>query len=437
MKSFIIYFLFLFFGFNTVISKDWLILKKFDDFMFYRIDSYDSLNYILGGRNSGYLDDGQPFAYSFLSLTSDAGKSWDSIWSSNLDLSKFEGDRHTSHMKMLSENIIIAGVSGGFILRTTDRGESWDTTDFELNIEDHCYALDFYQDKIGVSGFESSTFFIMTNDSGKTWRKIPKPDIGLDSYKYNIDDLVILNDSTIIASRYRYPTNRHWIFRTEDRGKTWRTYNESGNFHQKFYFYDDRTGYMGGSKRLYEDGSTVIKKTTDGGKSWLTCYEGNNPNTGGGVHDMHVFDEDKVICVNGYQILRTTDGGKNWFEETYDESLSSNFQDVAFGDDEYGLIITKSKYILSNNPLINDVRYNEKPDSYIKLYPNPATNRIFIMAEPVFNKYKILNNFGEVVKEGAGINDWIDVSDLPAGMYVVRLFNNRKSEFKNIKFIKY
>ncbi len=73
----------------------------------------------------------------------------------------------------------------------------------------------------------------------------------------------------------------------------------------------------------------------------------------------------------------------------------------------------------------------------ITIYPNPAYNKIFIKNADLYSKYQIINNLGEVVKKGAGINDWIDVSDLPAGMYVVRIFINRKKEYKSIKFIKY
>ncbi len=336
---------------------------------------------------------------------------------------------------MITEDIIIVGVQGGYLLKITDRGNTWDTTDFELEHNDHCYALDFYEDKFGAAGFESSTFFVMTKDTGRTWERIKKPEIGLNSLTFNIDDLAILNDSTIIANRYSFPSDVHHILITNDRGKTWSYYNESDNYHTNFYFYDDKTGYMGGSKKLDVDRSSIIKKTTDAGESWFKCYEDNKRY--GDIYKMYVFDENNAMGVNGVEILRTTDGGDTWFNETYDQQPFPRFADMAFGDDKYGLLLSYNFYIYTNNPLIDNVEKKRNSEQDLNIYPNPAYNKIYIKNADLYSKYQIINNLGEVVKKGEEINDWIDVSDLSAGMYVVRLFNNRKKEYKSIKFIKY
>lgn len=93
--------------------------------------------------------------------------------------------------------------------------------------------------------------------------------------------------------------------------------------------------------------------------------------------------------------------------------------------------------LVFNKQIITSVNGNNIGNNSTNIYPNPATNRIFIGAELISNKYQIVNNLGETVKEGTGMNNWIDISDLPAGMYIVRLYNNSKREYENIKFIKY
>lgn len=73
---------------------------------------------------------------------------------------------------------------------------------------------------------------------------------------------------------------------------------------------------------------------------------------------------------------------------------------------------------------------------YIKCYPNPASEVLYFISNAVDNgdyKVEIINNQGKIVKtvDTQAHSTWeqglIDISDLAAGLYFVRMYNDRKA----------
>jgi hypothetical protein len=64
----------------------------------------------------------------------------------------------------------------------------------------------------------------------------------------------------------------------------------------------------------------------------------------------------------------------------------------------------------------------------ISMYPNPVTNNLSIDSDGTINTISVLNLNGQLMQEinkvNSGVNT-IDVSDLPRGMYLVRLTNSK------------
>lgn len=64
----------------------------------------------------------------------------------------------------------------------------------------------------------------------------------------------------------------------------------------------------------------------------------------------------------------------------------------------------------------------------ISMYPNPVTNNLSIDSDGTINTISVLNLNGQLMqkinKVNSGVNT-IDVSDLPRGMYLVRLTNSK------------
>ena len=90
--------------------------------------------------------------------------------------------------------------------------------------------------------------------------------------------------------------------------------------------------------------------------------------------------------------------------------------------------------IIQDTTTIVEVKQN---GSTINIYPNPATNEIKISnLSPEENQISIYNLLGERVanflKVGNSIN--INISDLPSGIYMLTVSNNKKISCK--KFVK-
>ncbi len=78
-------------------------------------------------------------------------------------------------------------------------------------------------------------------------------------------------------------------------------------------------------------------------------------------------------------------------------------------------------YYLKAEEVVTSVKPIEAVKSEIKVYPNPATDKVFVnVTHPV--RVAVYNLSGMMVKSKLleSQNDYIDVNDLPAGMYIIR-----------------
>lgn len=64
------------------------------------------------------------------------------------------------------------------------------------------------------------------------------------------------------------------------------------------------------------------------------------------------------------------------------------------------------------------------------VFPNPASDKLFIRSNSIIEKVKIYNTNGEIVAETTGNS--IDVSKLPEGLYFIEVLANHKSEIKKL-----
>ena len=76
----------------------------------------------------------------------------------------------------------------------------------------------------------------------------------------------------------------------------------------------------------------------------------------------------------------------------------------------------------------------EIPLHVIDIYPNPSSNYITINKAIEFNEIKIIDISGKVIKSISPVNNSIDVSDLPNGIYLIKLLGEKETLIQ--KFIK-
>jgi hypothetical protein len=68
---------------------------------------------------------------------------------------------------------------------------------------------------------------------------------------------------------------------------------------------------------------------------------------------------------------------------------------------------------------------SEYEQKIVTVFPNPATNKLFLSGRADnFYEYEISNIFGQVVQKGAIDNGTIDVGNLPRGLYFLKIGNS-------------
>jgi hypothetical protein len=78
----------------------------------------------------------------------------------------------------------------------------------------------------------------------------------------------------------------------------------------------------------------------------------------------------------------------------------------------------------------------EKNNLKTKIYPNPVSDKLFILSDVKFERYSIYTMTGQMLMQGyINSHQAVNINELPKGNYIITLFNNNIVE--NKKFIKY
>lgn len=96
-----------------------------------------------------------------------------------------------------------------------------------------------------------------------------------------------------------------------------------------------------------------------------------------------------------------------------------------------GAFNTHSIYVYDENGFssINTTK-NNLPN--FNLYPNPTSGLITIDSKENLNSYSVYNMLGEVLENGKIENGKIDISELPSGVYTVKVVGERGESFRKV-----
>ena len=85
---------------------------------------------------------------------------------------------------------------------------------------------------------------------------------------------------------------------------------------------------------------------------------------------------------------------------------------------------------------INTVGVNEQNELMVNLYPNPASDKLFVEVDRPASRCEIYTITGSrvFVQDNFGEKFEIEVSDLPSGTYVIRVVSD--SMVKTLRFVK-
>ena len=413
----------------------------------------------------------QIFALGILALApllSFAQGSWDII--------DVPTDRHLRSVYFTDSLYGWAVGDTGTIIHTNDGGETWIVQDAGTN--NGIVNVFFLNRQLGWASswnFEGffGTLILKTIDGGSTWTSEP--------YQ---EDNIFMNSILFLDSLNGWMGGSpHAIVKTTDGGQSWTQSAIDTNALAFFpvlniYFYDDNYGYACGGMF---DIAGVTWSTSDGGEKWFPIDNSDAP--ADEIHGLHLFDSLNVLGAGGdpdlgygVAMIRTADGGINWdYEElsmpgnAYDLDFrneteawaplgpgqrliysldagiswtqipspeSSSIFDMIFPDTLHGYAVGYNGAFLRYIP--KPVGVNEYADKTqdisMTIYPNPASQKAsiqFILPDGesgVWGEIVITDGYGRVVREFF-INELIigknkvdvDVSKLPAGIYICKL----------------
>ncbi len=312
-----------------------------------------------------------------------------------------------------SEEIWVASKAGN-VYYTKQIGELWHIGPFG-SLDPYNFSsgktferLNFFsEDTMMISGFiqegGKQDFVFWSGNHGKTWEKVI---FGKSSW---IDAAYINNNGKAWMSG-----NSQLIYYTEDKGKTWKTFDKAGNenalrFSTIHFAKDEQTGLFGSFWN-------VLYKTTDNCQSWEKLptplsqgkYERLSKEERPDIRKIRIFGNYYIINQQG-RVFVTKSDSINWtylpeimdFEVSENHSLYTINQNLSISHYDNSFSQTwQSEESLENNPRAIGVRNNKlfvlTFESIYKINPEDfIVSQLFTDEVPIQEPYLKLSFEGE------------------------------------------
>lgn len=336
-----------------------------------------------------------PYNNSVIVKTTDAGISWDTVYSSSTDF--LTGLVFPTPLRGYARP-----PTGGIIKKTINGGITWTNTSPVPS--GNITALNFINNMTGFAGDNIGNVY-KTTDGGNSWSSgvfVGAVSV-LESFTFISSNtgLVVGHDTSIIA-------------KTTDGGNNWNIITQNFNL---------KSIHAPSHKSIYSVGlNETILKSTDQGDSWtlqsVPCGVVTNFNS--------IFCPGNSVCyavgTNGY-ILKTNNGGSSW-QQQYSGTIS-NLNSVhstnlnrSYAAGNHGTIL---KTTTGGNRMDISGSNSSSEDGFV-FHPNPATSEVTLnFGKELRSNVQICNMLGEVLFQTTTSAEQIkiDVSAFPKGIYFV------------------
>jgi len=318
---------------------------------------------------------------------------------------------------------IYAGYTGSDFYTSTNNGTSWTSLSGKSGLAS-VYSTSLYKNTnviiYGINNGSGSTYYSTNN--GTTW--------GTSQYNYGSGaqqgfentcyDIVELN-GTLFHSTYKY------LFKSTNSGATWSVVATAPSISPGTV---TSLCKINGGLLLSIYGSGVYR-TTDDGATWTKVLGGS---LGTLTNNMtRLYYENGVAIAGGAssQVYISTDNGVNWTDIT---DTGMNIGDVV----QSIKIFDNYIYIGTNTNVykkVYDVGIRENEKINFSIHPNPTNNIIKFEGLNSIIVATVRNTNGTSVKEAKIIDNSIDISELPRGIYVIEL-KDKEGKTGFTKFVK-
>jgi photosystem II stability/assembly factor-like uncharacterized protein len=300
-------------------------------------------------------------------------------------------------------------IPNGIILKTTNGGQTWTTQTTAVH---QIYSIDFINDTLGWAiGNDASqgNFYIYhTTDGGNNWSQQHTGFDYLRAIKFTSDSI-----------GYAVGDNGR-ILKTTDAGQNWSLLTTGVVFHfNDLSFINDSTGWANGS---YITGGCY--STSDAGNNWnAQTLPTTTP-----VSSVHFLNAQQgwQAGENG-KIYFTANGGNSW--TTQNSSTTSNLSCLRMYNQQTGYAAGAGGTLLKYENASSSI--DELPSRSISIFPNPSSDYISLTFpyERETTPYTITDETGRIILKGILDKSLstIDISDLPAGMYLLQTSDNGRA----------
>lgn len=329
-------------------------------------------------------------------------------------------------------------LKGGKILHTTDAGNSWEIQSTAAFSGSNAFPniVHFWNSRNGVCiGDPNGGYFEIytTTDGGENWERVPSSKIPANKS----DEHGVVAYYSVVGDNMFFSTTKGRLYRSVDRGATWTVAQTPLKDIFILAFRNADTGVIKGGK----DDEFLAYQTFDGGDTWNELGAQDNFYPTGLAY---IPNTDTLVSVGGYDshdvkycgLSYSVDDGRTFtdFADFYKDM--DQYTAVGFSPDGKGAWVGsygygkyyggmyhrgELQYIVKNTDIVGN---KTDTNASIAIYPNPAKG--FVLVAGVGNAdVAIYNTLGIMMLR---VDDYIlgtpiDVSQLPAGLYVVRVQN--------------
>lgn len=376
---------------------------------------YDDLFFINAQR--GWAAGG---ALGWILRTSDGGDTWQVV------LTDPAPDHYLRSIEFATPQLGLCGSLTGSFWRTTDGGDTWEDIQDRLPqpVPGICgLSAPTPQVIYGTGVFHGPAYVLKSDDAGESWQHI---DMAAQAWCL-VDVLFQSADTGLVAGGAAQETGGASIFRTVDGGATWTEVFNTGSGTEwiwKLQSPDDQHIYASIESASFSAPARYAR-SADGGITWqLDTIAPSGRMQGIGFLDpMHGWAGDALL-------FETTDGGGHWAEV-----------DPVPGFDRFHRVDGSLAFMGANGVFrhgsgaVSVGEHSSPPEEQVAAYPDPTAGPTVVRAElnaRSWARIEVRDLLGGLVARvnngylDAGRHEFpVDLSSAAAGAYLVSLYTYR------------